>query len=346
MSSNYRYNPFNDASDYVSCVERRIIPLVSPFEIVLQEVPEKADPSNVSIYEITIGDGDVVLGQKFIEVAATPTQGQFWMDYNTGADGDENWNTGRIQFSSADAGKIVEISYTGTGTLATIKGNSDPYWFYDYGDGSDGHIFISEDTTLLKNTVNCKSLIIKEGFKIVPATPIVPLIIKSQGVVVINGTIDADYYGNVLNSTNSNGGGAGGTGYGASSFLGGGYVCFNGQYIQLNDDTIDYMARSGMAGGGAGGGSDGAFTSYAGGAVRIAAPEIILSGIITANGIDGYYQSTGGRGRGGGGGGTVCIACNHIVNTGTISVRGGAYAHVRATAGSDGWYRIFELGGN
>ncbi len=61
--------------------------------------------------------GTAVFGKTFEEVAADPSQGQFWPDYTTEADGDENWNTGTLKFNSADAGKKVAVSYQGMGAL-------------------------------------------------------------------------------------------------------------------------------------------------------------------------------------------------------------------------------------
>lgn len=61
--------------------------------------------------------GTAVFGKTFEEVAADPSQGQFWPDYTTEADGDEKWNTGTLKFNSADAGKKVAISYRGMGAL-------------------------------------------------------------------------------------------------------------------------------------------------------------------------------------------------------------------------------------
>jgi hypothetical protein len=61
--------------------------------------------------------GTAVFGKTFEEVAADPSQGQFWPDYTTEADGDKNWNTGTLKFNSADAGKKVSISYRGMGAL-------------------------------------------------------------------------------------------------------------------------------------------------------------------------------------------------------------------------------------
>lgn len=65
----------------------------------------------------THASGAAVFGKVFAEVAADPSQGQFWPDYTTEADGDEKWNTGTLKFNSADAGKKVAISYRGMGAL-------------------------------------------------------------------------------------------------------------------------------------------------------------------------------------------------------------------------------------
>ena len=62
--------------------------------------------------------GTAVFGKTFEEVAADPSQGQYWPDYMTEADGDENWNTGTLKFNSVDAGKKVAVSYRGIGVLA------------------------------------------------------------------------------------------------------------------------------------------------------------------------------------------------------------------------------------
>ena len=43
------------------------------------------------------------------EVAATPGAGEFRPDYSTNAFDDTSWNTGLIEFSSADAGKIMVV---------------------------------------------------------------------------------------------------------------------------------------------------------------------------------------------------------------------------------------------
>lgn len=85
------------------------MPNQSPYTIRLNEVPQKTDPSSLSIKYA----GDTIL----MEVAAQPSQGQYWPDYNTTAHGVADWNTGTILFNAADAGKIIYASYNGTGTL-------------------------------------------------------------------------------------------------------------------------------------------------------------------------------------------------------------------------------------
>jgi len=61
--------------------------------------------------------GAAVYGEPFEEVSAAPTAGQYWPDYTTGANGDEDWNTGTLKFNSSDGGKTVAISYQGMGSL-------------------------------------------------------------------------------------------------------------------------------------------------------------------------------------------------------------------------------------
>lgn len=106
---NYRLDPFNDTLNTVTFTdETHIIPSSSPFTIQLCEAPKKDVPSTISL---KIG------GIAAQEVAAYPAQGQFWPDYSTNADGDDNWNTGTILFNSSDAGKAVVVSYKGTGSV-------------------------------------------------------------------------------------------------------------------------------------------------------------------------------------------------------------------------------------
>ncbi len=106
----YRLNPFLNVMDAKKITnESHQIPTQSPYTIRLLEVPQKSDPSSVTV---KFSDGTLLT-----EVAAQPSQGQYWPDYNTTAHGVTDWNTGTILFNSADAGKTVTVSYYGTGTL-------------------------------------------------------------------------------------------------------------------------------------------------------------------------------------------------------------------------------------
>lgn len=106
----YRLDPFLNVMDAKKISnESHQIPTQSPYTIRLIEVPQKSDPSSLVVkYE----NGTVLT-----EVAAQPSQGQYWPDYNTTAHGIADWNTGTILFNAADAGKRVIVSYYGIGTL-------------------------------------------------------------------------------------------------------------------------------------------------------------------------------------------------------------------------------------
>ena len=106
----YRLDPFlNVMNTKKISNESHRIPTQSPYTIRLTEVPQKADPSSLVVkYEN---------GMVLTEVAAQPSQGQYWPDYNTTAHGIADWNTGTILFNAADAGKKVIVSYYGIGTL-------------------------------------------------------------------------------------------------------------------------------------------------------------------------------------------------------------------------------------
>ena len=127
--SNIRINPFigdGGTTNYVNFIEKHIVPAVSPFVIRLNEVPEKQDPSNIKVEYIDGNATGEPTGVTLTEVAATPGAGEYRLDYSTNAVGDKEWNTGLIEFSSSDATNVVQISYTGTGTLAGVKNNRFP----------------------------------------------------------------------------------------------------------------------------------------------------------------------------------------------------------------------------
>lgn len=106
----YRLDPFLNVINIKKISgESHQVPNQSPYTIRLNEVPQKTDPSSLSIKYA----GGTIL----TEVAAQPSQGQYWPDYNTTAHGVADWNTGTILFNAADAGKFIYASYNGTGTL-------------------------------------------------------------------------------------------------------------------------------------------------------------------------------------------------------------------------------------
>ena len=104
--TDYRYDPFLDTFNVKAIYdEEHTIPTSSPYTVRLDEVPQKTSPTTISV--------EFEDGTALTEVSATPSSGQYWPDYYTADD----WNTGTLQFSSDDAGKVVLVSYNGLGTL-------------------------------------------------------------------------------------------------------------------------------------------------------------------------------------------------------------------------------------
>lgn len=351
--SDYRYNPFSDSPSHVNFSERRLIPNTSPYCIKLNEVPFKSDPSNLQVVEID-EQGEKL--NDFIEVAATPAAGQFRPDYNTGADGDEGWNTGTLLFSSSDAGKFIEISYSGTGTLASVKAPKYPSWMTDYGNSLEGNI-VAQEGEEFYGLRQVNSFVVPEGVTAYAGIIGVPLKILSRGAVIIKGRLSAAGRGTTAALGRVNGaiGDGAGRGGNSSTAQSGGAVyysdiCYyNGINVNLNDAMIDSIAYTGeprIGSGGAGSQYAGG-TNYFGGSggngILIVAPEVYIQGEINASGGDATGRSPNTSG-GGGGGGSIIIATKHFYNGGIISVSGGNPAAGYAEVGGDGWYRIFELG--
>lgn len=106
----YRLNPFLGTFEVKAILnEQHTIPTNSPYTIRLNEVPQKTEPTTL---QVKFSDGTAL-----VEVAAQPAQGQYWPDYNTTEHGIADWNTGTLLFNAADAGKVVQVSYNGLGTL-------------------------------------------------------------------------------------------------------------------------------------------------------------------------------------------------------------------------------------
>lgn len=355
--SNIRINPFTGdggATTYVNLTETHIIPSTSPFVVRLNEVPEKQDPSNMKCVWVDSSTGDVT-SNALTEVAATPSAGEFRPDYSTKADKDDSWNTGLVEFNSADAGKIVQVSYTGMGTLAAVQSNKYPSWYTDRGDGSDGDFIPSENTTI-DGIKNYKRVFIKAG---VTVTVESYCLIKCLDSFINKGTITADNKGaagggggysgkdNVdgdgyspISGSNGCGGGVGGAGggysrYGSSTPVGGAggvALTIDGKKVNLDENTIkSFLMQGDLYGFGAGGGGGkdkGGHNNYGGnggaggGGIFIVSNTVKNQGTITANGENG--KSSGyGSGGGGGGGGAIIIVATAINNNGTVAANGG-----------------------
>lgn len=362
--SDIRVNPFNNATNYVNLTERHIVPSVSPFVVRLNEVPEKQDPSNMQMFYVDDTTGQTT-ETALTEVAATPGAGEFRPDYSTNAFDDTSWNTGLIEFSSADAGKIIEVSYTATGTLAGVKTNRYPAWWLDRGDGSDG-VFAPESNTTISGEKNYTSVFIPS---VVTVSVTHHAIIRCQGGFVNNGTISA------------NGQGAAGGSAGAPPTAGSSAVAFVSG--TLSDEAKDLLINafcgyafgaggggggnagssggcSGAAGGnggvggngGAGGGGEtnrigtGGAGGRGGGGITVVCAEFDNNGTISANGAAGSNSGQYAGAGGGGGGGVIVVIANTVLSQGTITVNGGAAGSWMwpGAAGSAGYSKVIEMG--
>lgn len=346
--SNIRINPFTGtggATNYVELTEKHIVPANSPYVIRLNEVPEKQDPSNIKMVYVDSATGTAT-STTLTEVAATPGQGEFRMDYTTNAMEDKTWNTGLVEFSAADAGKIIQITYTGTGTLAAVNSNHWPSWYTDRGDGSDGDFVPTENTTI-SGVKNYKSVFIKSGITV---TVNKYVFIKCQGAFVNNGTINANGKGSAIGVDGISAvGGQGGKGGSGTSGKAGGAIDKEKKDLFPNQLVWLY---------GAGGGNGSAYSDATigkggkgGGAVIIIAKNVI-SNIIEANGSDGTNGTSAlnsyAGGGGGGGGGSITIIADRIVK-GTLNADGGIGGNQfdELTKGADGGTGIIysrELG--
>lgn len=328
--SDIRVNPFNNATNYVNLTERHIVPSVSPFVVRLNEVPEKQDPSNMQMFYVDDTTGQTT-ETALTEVAATPGAGEFRPDYSTNAFDDTSWNTGLIEFSSADAGKIIEVSYTATGTLAGVKTNRYPAWWLDRGDGSDGD-FIPESNVTISGLKQYKSVFIKAGVT-VSVTKVTR--ICCQGAFVNNGTITAVGQGATGGAAGYFGGNGGG------SYSGGG----SGSIIPLTEEAINMLVAMGQFSLGASGGANGYGDSQGagGGTIQIVAQAFENNGTIKADG--GQAGSSHGKSGGGGGGGQVTVICQNNLATGTITANGGPrYPSDGGSNGQPGFTKLIELG--
>lgn len=372
--NDYRYNAYDDVLEPVAITgETHIIPSNSPYTIRLCEVPEKADPSSISL---------TIAGVTASEVAAEPAAGEFWPDYSTSADGDTNWNTGLIKFNASDAGKTVAVSYSGIGTLASVNAALTlPSWAKYRGDGSDGD-FTAAGGETLSGVKQYKSFTIGAVPPVNVGTE--PLIILCQGDVLIDGTLNGagNQGGTGLSSSGATGGtgvGGGGDG-GAMETTGekgtggaaGGYgkgatgttVNTASSYLNLFDKLLCAQGETPSSiwqalmqqntlqkagGGGAGGNTNGA-GGGGGGTILLAGETVNNAGTLDISG-GAKSTATGSNNNiasgGGGGGASIVIIAKNIFITGTITVKGGDAGLCKSSSGQNGgagWYKIFTAG--
>lgn len=381
--SNYRYDAYADIPSNITLTERHLVPAISPYIVTLTEVPVKSAPSTTSARYINdISGGSAVYGESLTEVSATPVAGQYYPDYHTNADNNENWNTGQILFAAADAGKIVEITYLAKGTLTGVTSAAYPSWWRDRGDGSDGDFYPTGNVTI-SGRKNYRSVYIPAGVTVSVSGFID---IRCQGMFINAGTINASGGGGLAGQQvkirnlygasiglNGNpgepaiGGGAGGA---AGSSSDSGYYGVNSSGTKIGGSRLSLDAAGVLAGcyseeilGGGGGSSPGVYSISEGGSTET------LSGAVGGNGGGmirivakshkniGSYISTGLNGTsvtvdsaiqtggGGGGGGVILVVCERNLSSGTASVGGGAGGSYGGSGG-EGWYRVIELGVN
>lgn len=381
--SNYRYDAYSDIPSNITLTERHLVPAISPYIVTLTEVPVKSAPSTTSARYINdISGGSAVYGESLTEVSATPVAGQYYPDYHTNADNNENWNTGQILFAAADAGKIVEITYLAKGTLTGVTSAAYPSWWRDRGDGSDGDFYPTGNVTI-SGRKNYRSVYIPPGVTVSVSGFID---IRCQGMFINAGTINASgggglagqqvkirnlYGANIgLNGNPGEPAIGGGVGGAAGSSSDSGYYGVNSSGTKIGGSRLSLDAAGVLAGcyseeilGGGGGSSPGVYSISEGGSTET------LSGAVGGNGGGmirivakshkniGSYISTGLNGTsvtvdsaiqtggGGGGGGVILVVCERNLNSGSASVGGGAGGSYGGSGGA-GWYRVIELGVN
>ena len=381
--SNYRYDAYSDIPSNITLTERHLVPAISPYIVTLTEVPVKSAPSTTSARYINdISGGSAVYGESLTEVSATPVAGQYYPDYHTNADNNENWNTGQILFAAADAGKIVEITYLAKGTLTGVTSAAYPSWWRDRGDGSDGDFYPTGNVTICGRK-NYRSVYIPAGVTVSVSGFID---IRCQGMFINAGTINASGGGGLAGQQvkirnlyganiglNGNpgepaiGGGAGGA---AGSSSDSGYYGVNSSGTKIGGSRLSLDAAGVLAGcyseeilGGGGGSSPGVYSiseggstetllgavgGNGGGMIRIVAKSHKNIGSYISTGLNGtsvIVNSAIQTGGGGGGGGVILVVCERNLSSGTASVGGGAGGSYGGSGGA-GWYRVIELGVN
>lgn len=349
--ADFRYNPFSNAMELINITDEvHAVPVNSPYQIRLSEVPSKDNPSSVVVKYLDSGD-------LLTEVGAPPSEGQFWCDYNTE---NSSWNTGLLRFNAGDAGKVVKVSYKGSGTLAGAKSGRNISIWTARGNGELGSKVCTNGEVL--------SGIYQFTNFVVPTDVTVYIenfaCILCTGSFVNSGTISGEGRGaqqNTLGLYGGSGGKGGSTTFdeyggpnnGAASSYNEQLFTYTGSPPAVALNVLTYLDNALMYGAG-GGNSDRASGGRGGAGIRVVAASIINKGTINLNGgrgASGFYISPGKYcgGGGGGGGGVGIFIANDISNTGAISVdagAGGSYGGDRSGngyAGSPGAYKLIVL---
>ena len=128
-SRRWRFNPFTGQVSGATQTEYHVISALSAVAITagieLYEGPLKASTPNVTIKHVTNSDPESpTYGTTFTEVdrSVSPSTSQYRVDYDSLDSAsllpvEGYYTTGLVEFNGADIGKMVEVTYVGTGSL-------------------------------------------------------------------------------------------------------------------------------------------------------------------------------------------------------------------------------------
>jgi len=242
-----------------------------------------------------------------------------------------------------------------------------------FGDGSDGDVVISVNTTLTRD-MNYDNLTINSGITLFPDGYIIYVknTLTVNGIINRNGNNGGLVTGGAGLPTRSVGGsGSGGRGYynacengenvnGIANSQGGAtyHGCVGGitdEYTELTVDNIgELITNASNMKGGPGGGGGGAYPSKPNGSgggggagvIYIESQFIHISstGLITAAGGNHYSVYAASSFSGGGGGGAIVLFYTNMINDGTLSVAAGSHSTLEDTTpwATSGAIYLFE----
>lgn len=351
--ADYRFDAYNNVIvPFQINDETHVIPSNAPYVVRLNEVPLKESPSSL----VVKFENNTAL----TEVSASPAASQFWPDFNTA---DQNWNTGTLRFNASDAGKVVKVSYKGTGTLASVKSNRYPSCWLERGDGSLGDK-VCVNGEVFEGTYNFKSFTVPTGVTIyIEKTAKICCTETFRNLGTINGQgrggagAGADGVGGWGYISGGSGGG-GGRSSGITTYIAAGYMtldavmnAYQGSANAANIENVlsNFPIRV-FGGGGSGGYSNNYSSGGSGGGggagLIVVSKYIIHSGSIIMSGGGGGAGGSGSGGGGGGGGGVAIMVADTLKNTGSFDVSGGGggWGYAYGGSGNHGWYKLIELG--